>query len=133
MDRDFLCTHSISALTTFLLRCVLKLPSHVTSYMKMLILCVSQNSSGKFDFDRHICTQGQTGKADASSLVTRAPCSIPATLHLHSRAMTSSTSAMAVDKPAKIDVDEYLTAALSSSPQELHPFFESFRNLYQRK
>lgn len=101
--------------------------------MKMLMLCVSQNNLWEIDFDRHICTQGQTGKADASSLVTRAPCSIPATLHLHFRAMASSTSAMAVDKPAKIDVDEYLTAALSSSPRELHPFFESFRNLYQRK
>lgn len=57
----------------------LKLPSHVTSYMKMLMLCVSQNNLWEIDFDRHICTQGQTGKANASSLVTRAPCSIPAT------------------------------------------------------
>lgn len=81
MDRNFLCTHSTSALTTLFLRCVLKLLTHVTSYMKMLMFCVSQNNLREIDFDRHICTQGQTGKADASSLVTRAPCSIPATLH----------------------------------------------------
>lgn len=39
---------------------------------------------------------------------------------------------MAVDKP-KLDVDAYLTEALSLAPQELQPYFESFRSLYQRK
>jgi 26S proteasome regulatory subunit N9 len=42
---------------------------------------------------------------------------------------------MAVDKPKapKLDVDEYLTTALSATPAELHPFFESFRSLHSRK
>ncbi|KAI5119270.1 hypothetical protein M0805_007272 [Coniferiporia weirii] len=40
---------------------------------------------------------------------------------------------MAVDKPPKLNVDEYLTTALSVSPHELHPFFESFRTLHERK
>ena len=42
---------------------------------------------------------------------------------------------MAVDKPKapKLDVDKYLTTALSSTPQELHPFFEAFSNLYSRR
>ncbi|THH04133.1 hypothetical protein EW145_g5747 [Phellinidium pouzarii] len=40
---------------------------------------------------------------------------------------------MAVDRPPKLDVDEYLTTALSAAPQELHPFFEPFRTLHQRK
>ncbi len=39
---------------------------------------------------------------------------------------------MAVDNP-KIDVDEFLTLAVSETPQELHPFFESFRTLHSRK
>lgn len=42
---------------------------------------------------------------------------------------------MAVDKPTgpKLDVDEYLTTALSATPAELHPFFTSFQELYTRK
>ncbi|CDO68085.1 hypothetical protein BN946_scf184788.g16 [Trametes cinnabarina] len=42
---------------------------------------------------------------------------------------------MAVDKAKapKIDVDEFLTLAISETPAELHPFFESFRSLYSRK
>ena len=47
--------------------------------------------------------------------------------------MSSSSTRMAVDKPAKIDVDEFLTLAISETPQELHPFFESFQTLYSRK
>lgn len=45
------------------------------------------------------------------------------------------SSTMAVDKPKapKIDIDEYLTLALSGTPADLHPYFESFRNLYSRK
>lgn len=45
----------------------------------------------------------------------------------------ASTSAMAENRPVKIDVEQYLSAALSGTPQELHPFFESFRTLYQRR
>jgi len=42
---------------------------------------------------------------------------------------------MAVDKPKapKLDVEEYLTTAISATPAELHPFFESFRTLHSRK
>ncbi|KAI1790845.1 hypothetical protein LXA43DRAFT_1014287 [Ganoderma leucocontextum] len=45
------------------------------------------------------------------------------------------TTAMAVDKAKapKIDIDEFLTLAISETPQELHAFFESFRTLYSRK
>ena len=44
-----------------------------------------------------------------------------------------STSEMAVDRPAKIDVDSYLTTVLSTAPHELHQYFEAFRTLHQRK
>ncbi|KAH9856246.1 hypothetical protein C2E23DRAFT_810780 [Lenzites betulinus] len=42
---------------------------------------------------------------------------------------------MAVDKAKapKIDVDAFLTLAISETPQELHVFFESFQSLYSRK
>lgn len=42
---------------------------------------------------------------------------------------------MAVDKPAapKLDVDEYLTSALSATPAELHPFLSAFKDLHSRK
>ncbi|KAH9887038.1 hypothetical protein C8Q73DRAFT_714468 [Cubamyces lactineus] len=45
------------------------------------------------------------------------------------------TTPMAVDKAkgTKIDVDEFLTLAVSETPAELHPFFESFRSLHSRK
>ncbi|KLO16511.1 hypothetical protein SCHPADRAFT_848095 [Schizopora paradoxa] len=39
---------------------------------------------------------------------------------------------MAVDRP-KVDVDEFLTTALSTSPQELHPYFQGFQQLYDRR
>ncbi|TCD62542.1 26S proteasome regulatory subunit [Steccherinum ochraceum] len=39
---------------------------------------------------------------------------------------------MAVDKP-KIDVDAYLSEALTATPPELHPFFHSFKDLHNRK
>lgn len=46
-------------------------------------------------------------------------------------------SKMAVDKSPssapKLDVDAYLSAALSATPQELHVFFEDFKDLYSRK
>ena len=46
--------------------------------------------------------------------------------------MASSTAA---DKPKqpKLDVDKYLTTAISATPAELHPYFESFQNLHSRK
>jgi 26S proteasome regulatory subunit N9 len=42
---------------------------------------------------------------------------------------------MAVDAPRapKFDIDEFSITALSTTPSELHPFFESFRHLYSRK
>ena len=45
------------------------------------------------------------------------------------------TTPMAVDKAKapKIDIDEFLTLAISETPTELHAFFESFRTLYSRK
>lgn len=47
----------------------------------------------------------------------------------------ASTAQMSVDrpKPPKLNVDEYLTTALVATPAELHPFFESFRTLHERK
>ncbi|TDL26940.1 hypothetical protein BD410DRAFT_783040 [Rickenella mellea] len=45
----------------------------------------------------------------------------------------SSSTQMAVDKPEKLDVDEYVTSALSVAPQELHSFFEAFQTLHQRR
>ncbi|KAH8101243.1 hypothetical protein BXZ70DRAFT_935119 [Cristinia sonorae] len=44
-------------------------------------------------------------------------------------------TSMAVDKPAhpKLDVDAYLSEALTATPPELHPFFESFKDLHSRK
>ncbi|KAI0920324.1 hypothetical protein AcW1_002095 [Taiwanofungus camphoratus] len=46
-----------------------------------------------------------------------------------------ATTVASVEKPKapKIDVDEYLTLALAATPQELHPFFESFKTLHSRK
>ena len=42
---------------------------------------------------------------------------------------------MTVDKPAppKLDVDEYLTSALSVTPAGLHPYFTAFKDLHSRK
>jgi len=44
-------------------------------------------------------------------------------------------SSMAVDKPKqpKLDVDEYLSTAISATPTDLHPYFESFQDLHSRK
>ena len=43
------------------------------------------------------------------------------------------TTPMTVDKTPKLDVDEFLALAISETPQELHPYFETFRSLYSRK
>lgn len=42
---------------------------------------------------------------------------------------------MAVDKPKqpKLNVEEYLTTALSATPAELHPFFQAFQDLHSRR
>ncbi|KAI0078421.1 hypothetical protein K474DRAFT_1594086 [Panus rudis PR-1116 ss-1] len=40
---------------------------------------------------------------------------------------------MAVDNTPKLDVEAYLSAALSATPAELHPFFHSFLDLHKRK
>ncbi|KIY66145.1 hypothetical protein CYLTODRAFT_444888 [Cylindrobasidium torrendii FP15055 ss-10] len=44
-------------------------------------------------------------------------------------------STMEVDapKPFKLNLDQFIATALSSTPPELHPFFESFKTLYTRK
>ena len=42
---------------------------------------------------------------------------------------------MTVDKPKqpKLDVDQYLSTAISATPADLHPYFESFQDLYSRR
>jgi 26S proteasome regulatory subunit N9 len=47
-------------------------------------------------------------------------------------------AAMAVDsssqsKPAKLNLEEFITSALSGTPSELHPFFDRFQVLYTKK
>ena len=39
---------------------------------------------------------------------------------------------VAAERP-KLDVDEYLTSALSATPAELHPYFTAFKDLHSRK
>jgi len=46
---------------------------------------------------------------------------------------TSAQSSSDKQRPPKLDVDEYLTTAISATPSDLHPFFEAFQNLYSRK
>ncbi|KII84146.1 hypothetical protein PLICRDRAFT_147432 [Plicaturopsis crispa FD-325 SS-3] len=45
------------------------------------------------------------------------------------------SNSMAVDaqKAPKLDLDEFLGTALSATPADLHPFFESFRTLHTRR
>jgi 26S proteasome regulatory subunit N9 len=42
---------------------------------------------------------------------------------------------MAVDppKPFKLNLDDFIATALSATPSELHPFFDNFRVLYNKK
>ncbi|PPQ77177.1 hypothetical protein CVT24_009880 [Panaeolus cyanescens] len=40
---------------------------------------------------------------------------------------------MAQTQPPKLVLDEFIGTALSATPAELHPFFESFKSLYTRK
>ena len=61
-------------------------------------------------------------------------------LRVHPKTRSTSpavqmASSMAVDKPKqpKLDVDQYLSTAISATPADLHPYFESFQDLYSRK
>ncbi|KAF9221772.1 hypothetical protein BS17DRAFT_710469 [Gyrodon lividus] len=47
--------------------------------------------------------------------------------------MSSSVSVDSTASPPKLVLDEFIAKALSSTPAELHPFFEAFNNLYTRK
>jgi len=40
---------------------------------------------------------------------------------------------MALPNPPKLVLDDFIATALSATPPELHPFFESFKSLYTRK
>ncbi|KAF8885647.1 hypothetical protein BD779DRAFT_1532957 [Infundibulicybe gibba] len=46
-----------------------------------------------------------------------------------------STAPMAVDapKPPKLNLDEFISSGLSSTPPELHPFLNAFHDLHKRK
>ncbi|KAI0297985.1 hypothetical protein BC826DRAFT_1000114 [Russula brevipes] len=46
---------------------------------------------------------------------------------------TSVQSSSDRPRPAKLNVEEYLTTAISATPSDLHPFFEAFQNLHSRK
>jgi hypothetical protein len=46
---------------------------------------------------------------------------------------TSEQSSSDRQRPPKLDVEEYLTTAISATPSDLHTFFEAFQNLYSRK
>jgi 26S proteasome regulatory subunit N9 len=52
-----------------------------------------------------------------------------------SEEIMSSTPSVPVElpKPPKLDLDEFIASALSATPSELHPFFQSFSDLYTRK
>jgi len=45
------------------------------------------------------------------------------------------SSSMAIDAPKapKLDIEEFTITAFSATPPDLHPFFDSFRNLYNRR
>jgi hypothetical protein len=40
---------------------------------------------------------------------------------------------MSLPQPPKLVLDDFIATALSATPPELHPFFDSFRSLYTRK
>lgn len=40
---------------------------------------------------------------------------------------------MALPTPPKLVLDDFIATALSATPRELHPYFESFKSLYTRK
>lgn len=46
--------------------------------------------------------------------------------------MASSTNADKSKQP-KLDVDKYLSTAISATPADLHPYFESFQNLHSKR
>jgi 26S proteasome regulatory subunit N9 len=48
--------------------------------------------------------------------------------------MSSSTATpVELPKPPKLDLDEFIATALSATPAELHPFFQSFSDLHTRR
>ena len=71
-------------------------------------------------------TQRQTKEGGDASVWQQSEQSSPS---MASSAQSSSDR----QRPPKLDVEEYLTTAISSTPSDLHPFFESFQNLYSRK
>ena len=48
-------------------------------------------------------------------------------------AIMSTEMAVDIPKPPKLVLDEFIGTALSATPSELHPFFDSFRSLHTRK
>lgn len=70
-----------------------------------------------------LSTQGQTSGGDVTAAYT------PDYASSNTVAMSSANR----QKPPKLNVDEYLTTAISATPSELHPFFETFKTLHSRK
>lgn len=64
-------------------------------------------------------------QADASSSKSNLACPTPQN---PSKIMSTDAS-----KPPKLVLDEFIATGLSATPEELHPFFESFRTLHTRK
>ncbi|KAI0270670.1 hypothetical protein BC834DRAFT_1011448 [Gloeopeniophorella convolvens] len=46
---------------------------------------------------------------------------------------SSAQSTSERPKPPKLNVEEYLTTAVSATPADLHPYFEAFQDLHSRK
>lgn len=51
----------------------------------------------------------------------------------HPAVQMASSTVVEKPKQPKLDVDQYLSTAISATPADLHPYFESFQNLYSRK
>jgi hypothetical protein len=73
--------------------------------------------------------KAETGDASLAYRIVEQHLSFVSSSPMSSSAQSSSDR----PRPAKLDVEEYLTTAISSTPSDLHPFFESFQNLYSRK
>lgn len=46
---------------------------------------------------------------------------------------TTSTNTTTGQAPPKLVLDEFISLAVTNTPSELHPFFESFKTLYTKK
>lgn len=44
-----------------------------------------------------------------------------------------SSSSMPLDAPPKLNVDEFVGAAIANTPEALHSYFEQFGVLYKKK